>query len=63
MELFVKEFARAAIFCPSSVSLFDLKARFFVPTRGSLTPSRAGTVKVGRRANPAACSELARAIP
>jgi hypothetical protein len=48
------------IFCPSSVSLFDLKARFFVPTRGSLTSSRAGAVKVGRRANVAACSELAR---
>src|SRR4249920_1540034 len=40
--------------------LFDLKARFFVPTRGSLTSSRAGAVKVGRRANVAACSELAR---
>src|SRR6266436_9654314 len=49
-----------ACFCPSSVSLFDLKARFFVPTRGSLTSSRAGAVKVGRRANLAACSELAR---
>src|SRR5882672_6069863 len=48
------------IFCPSSVSLFDLKARFFVPTRGSLTSSRAGAVKVGRRANLAACSDLAR---
>src|SRR5882757_3580283 len=48
------------IFCRSSVSLFDLKARFFVPTRGSLTSSRAGAVKVGRRANLAACSELAR---
>jgi hypothetical protein len=43
-----------------SVSLFDLKARFFVPTRSSLTSSRAGAVKVGRRANLAACSELAR---
>src|SRR5437762_5904273 len=52
---FVKEF-----FCLSSVSLFDLKARFFVPTRGSLTSSRAGAVKVGRRANRAACSGLAR---
>ena len=48
------------IFCPSSVSLFDLKARFFVPTRGSLTSSRAGAVKVGRRADLAACSELTR---
>src|ERR1700738_2264269 len=49
-----------ACFCPSSVSLFDLKARFFVPTRSSARPSRAGAVKVGRRANLAACSELAR---
>jgi len=57
---FVKDFAKRRIFCPSSVSLFDLKARFFVPTRGSLTSSRAEAVKVGRRANPAACSELAR---
>ena len=57
---FVKEFAERQIFCLSSVSLFDLKARFFVPTRGSLTSSRAGAVKVGRRANLAACSELAR---
>src|SRR6202011_3564233 len=48
------------IFCPSSVPLFDLKARFFVPTRGPLTSSRAGAVKVGRRVNLAACSELAR---
>ncbi len=48
------------ILCPSSVSLFDLKARFFVPTRGSLTSSRAGAVKVGRRAELAACSGLAR---
>jgi hypothetical protein len=36
------------------------KPVFFVPTRGSLTSSRAGAVKVGRRANLAACSELAR---
>ncbi len=44
----------------SSVSLFDLKARFFVPTRASFTPARAGTVKVRRRTNLAACSALAR---
>ena len=43
--------------------MFDLKARFFVPTRGSLTSSRAGAVKVGRRADLAACSELARPYP
>ena len=36
---------------PSSVSLFDLKARFFVPTRSSARPSRAGAVKVGRYTN------------
>ena len=48
---FVKEFTRAANLCPSSVSLFDLKARFFVPTRTSLAPSRAEAVKVGRRTN------------
>src|SRR5258705_13577334 len=39
------------ILFPSSVSLFDLEARFSVPTRASLTSTRAGAVKVGRRAN------------
>jgi hypothetical protein len=59
MELFLSRSSpEQQIFFPSSVSLFDLKARFFVPTRGSLTSSRAGAVKVGRRANLAACSEL-----
>ncbi len=48
------------IFSPSSVSLFDLKARFFVPTRPSLTAARAGAVKVGRRTNLSVCSALAR---
>jgi hypothetical protein len=48
------------IFSPSSVSLFDLKARFFVPTRALLTAARAGAVKVGRRTNLSACSALAR---
>jgi hypothetical protein len=48
------------VVCPSLVSLFDLKARFFVPTRGSLTSSRAEAVKVGRHANFAAYSELTR---
>ena len=47
-------------FLPSSVSLFDLKARFFVPTRASLTSARAGAVKVGRCTNLAACSDFAR---
>jgi hypothetical protein len=32
----------------SVVSLFDLKARFFVPTHHSGKPSRAGAVKAGR---------------
>jgi hypothetical protein len=45
---------------PSSVSLFNLKVRFFFPTQASLTPARTGAVKVGRRTNLAACSALAR---
>ena len=53
-------FTDAVLFSPSSVSLFDLKARFFVPTRPSLIAARAGAVKVGRRANLSACSALAR---
>src|SRR5207245_2220061 len=40
--------AERPIFLPSSVSLFDLKARFFVPTRHSGKPSRTGAVKAGR---------------
>jgi hypothetical protein len=48
------------IFFPSSVSLFDLKVRFFVPTRALLTSARAGAVKVGRCTNLAACSAFAR---
>jgi hypothetical protein len=40
--------------------LFDLEARFFVPTRASLTPTRAEAVKVGRRTNLTACSAFAR---
>src|ERR1700688_4653763 len=43
---------RSAHFFPLSVSLFDLRARFFVPTRASLALARAETVKVGRRTNP-----------
>jgi hypothetical protein len=61
MGLFLSmSFRRAAHFFPLSVSLFDLKARFFVPTRTFLTSARAGAVKVGRRASLAACSTLAR---
>src|ERR1035437_4595569 len=44
----------------SSVSLFDLKVCFFVPTVVSLTPARAEAVKVGRCANLAAYFSLAR---
>jgi hypothetical protein len=55
-----RSFGRAAHLLPSSVSLFDLKARFFVPTRDSARPARAGAVKVGRRTNLSACSALAR---
>jgi hypothetical protein len=43
--------------------LFDLKARFFVPTRALLTSARAGAVKVGRCTNLAACSRLCQATP
>ncbi|HYM99051.1 MAG TPA: hypothetical protein VET25_04865 [Aestuariivirgaceae bacterium] len=61
MGLFLsRSLGRVAHLFLSSVSLFDLKARFFVPTRASLAPARAGAVKVGRRTNVAACSALAR---
>jgi hypothetical protein len=60
----VKEFRQgAASVFPSSVSLFDLKARFFVSTRASLTSARAGAVKVGRRTNLAALLRLCQATP
>jgi hypothetical protein len=52
--------ARRRTFYRSSVSLFDPKARSFVPTRASPMSSRAGAVKVGRRTNLVACSALAR---
>src|SRR6266478_1328385 len=57
---FVKEFARAAHLFPSSVSWFDLKVRFFIPTRASPRSMRAEAVKIGRRTNLAACFALAR---
>jgi hypothetical protein len=60
---FVKEAFQGATVSasfPSSVSLFDLRARFFVPTRTSLALARAEAVRVGGRADLAACSELAR---
>jgi hypothetical protein len=40
--------------------LFDLKARFFIPTRSSARPSRAGAVKVGRRTGLSTFATLAR---
>ena len=40
--------AERPIFFPSSVSLFDLKARLFIPTRHSGKLTRAGAVKAGR---------------
>jgi len=60
MGLFLSRSFRAAPLSFFIVSLFDLKARFFIPTRASLTPARAGAVKVGRRTNLAACSAFAR---
>ena len=48
------------IFFPSSVSLFDLKARFFVPTPPRSRRRAQEAVKVGRRTNLAACSAVAR---
>src|SRR5258705_8023507 len=39
-------------FSHTSVSLFDLAARFFVPTRTNDTPARAGAVKDGALAPP-----------
>ena len=41
------------------IGLFDLKSRFFAPTRSIAKPARAGAVKVGRRPNLAAHSALA----
>jgi hypothetical protein len=60
MGLFLsRSFGWAAHFFPSSVSLFDLKARLRPDPRVD-TSARAGAVKVGRRTNLAACSALAR---
>ena len=61
MGLFLsRSFGTPAHLDLSSVSLFDLEARFFVPTRTSLTPARAEAVKVGRRTNLTACPAVAR---
>src|SRR5262249_41913537 len=60
MGLFLsRSFGWAAHFFPSSVSLFDLKARLRPDPRVD-TSARAGAVKVGRRTNLAACSAFAR---
>ena len=45
------ENSRHAIFSFNPISLFDLKAHFFAPTRIVRMLSRAGTVKVGRRSD------------
>jgi hypothetical protein len=39
------------LFSCRAVSLFDLETRFLAPTHDGPGPSRAGAVKVGRRAN------------
>jgi hypothetical protein len=52
-DCFVKGCPKGAIHFSSSVSLFDPEARLFAPTHKSRTLSRAGAVKVGRRANAA----------
>jgi len=44
----------------TSVSLFDLTDRFFVPICDTLTSARAGAVKVGRRTSLAAGTSFAR---
>ena len=47
----------------NSISLFDLKAHFFAPTRGVQTLSRAGAVKVGRRSDISSCAWRFQATP
>ena len=42
------------------VSLFDLEARFFVPTHTCWTPARTGAVKAGRRSASASRSVVSR---
>ena len=47
--LLSRTFRRGLIFfLIASVSLFDLTARFFAPTRSFLWPSRTGAVRAGR---------------
>ena len=56
---FVKEIWQGALFFFASFFVRS-EGRFFVPIRTSLESARAGAVKVGRRANLAACSTLPR---
>ena len=44
----VNDLPQGAYLFFSSVSLFDLTARFFAPTRSFLWPSRTGAVRAGR---------------
>src|SRR5206468_225706 len=50
----------ACYFSFKPISLFDLKAHFFAPTRSVQTLSRTGAVKVGRRSDITSCSGDAR---
>jgi hypothetical protein len=59
----VKKFKQGGASFPSSVSLFDLKARFFVPTCASRTSARARAGKVGRRTNPCGMFRSCQATP
>jgi hypothetical protein len=52
-----------SLFLLIQVSLFDLEARFFAPTHNCRVLSRAGAVKVGRRANVAAHFQHGQAMP
>jgi hypothetical protein len=54
------ENSRHAVFSFNPISLFDLKAHFFAPTRSVQTLSRTGAVKVGRRSDISSCSGDAR---
>ena len=55
-----RSFARAARLLSFAGFFVRSESPFFVPTRALLTSARVGAVKVGRRANLAACSAVAR---
>ena len=63
MGLLVKKFKQGVASFPSSVSLFDLKARFFVPTCASRTSARAKLARLAVAPTLAACSALCPAWP